>query len=189
MKKSEKINLLYCCKIVFIFFVLVMIGVKIKAQNAKQPNILFIQCDQFRYDCQGKLNSMVETPNTDRITNEGMFFTNAYKPIPTYYLTRQTFLSGKWPEQHKGLWNYDITLPVALFDEHTWTDDMRKDGYNQAYAGKWHVHPTKSPLDFGFDKYVAETKYQVYRIGQNLPPTIPIMQEFTWIGGLDPAPL
>lgn len=189
MKNSAEKNIFYCCKIGCIFFFLVIIGVKIGAQNTKQPNILFIQCDQFRYDCQGKLNSMVKTPNIDRLTNEGMVFTNAYTPIPTCCPTRQTLLSGKWPEQHRGLWNYDITLPVAFFDEYTWTDDMRKSGYHQAYAGKWHVHPTKTPLDFGFDKYVAETEYQLYRMGQNIPPTIPIMKEFTWMGGLDPAPL
>jgi arylsulfatase A-like enzyme len=176
-------------KIIILLSICAFFAVNADAQKAKQPNILFIQCDQFRYDCQGKMNDMVKTPNIDKLTNEGMFFTNAYTPIPTCCPTRQTFLSGKWPEQHKGLWNYDITLPVSLFDEHTWTQDMQSIGYKQAYAGKWHVHPTKTPLDFGFDKYVDESQYQVYRKVQNIPPTIPIMKEFTWMGGLDPAPL
>lgn len=28
--------------------------------------------------------------------------------------------------------------------------------------GKWHVHPTKTPLDFGFDDYVNEAQYAAW---------------------------
>jgi arylsulfatase A-like enzyme len=161
----------------------------VKAQNTKSPNILFIQCDQFRYDCQGKTNPMVKTPNIDKLTSEGMFFANAFTPIPTCCPTRQTFISGFWPEQHKGLWNYDITLPVALFDEHTWTEDLKSSGYNQAYAGKWHVDPVKTPLDFGFNKYVSDTDYYLWRKTQNLPEAIPVIKDFIWMGGMDPVSL
>lgn len=177
----------------YIFFLgLSFVTALANAQSAKipeKPNILFIQCDQFRYDCQGKNNPMVKTPNLDQLTADGMFFTHAFTPIPTCCPTRQTFLSGLWPEQHKGLWNYDITLPVSLFDEHTWTEKMDNAGYNQSYLGKWHVHPTKTPLDFGFNEYVPDGQYDVWRKIQNLPSVIPAVKDFIWMGGTDPAPL
>lgn len=155
----------------------------------EKPNILFIECDQFRYDCQGVTNPIVKTPNLDRLAAEGMFFTNAFTPIPTCCPARQTFLSGQWPEQHKGLWNYDITLPVSLFDAHTWTEEMPKNGYTQYYFGKWHVHPAKTPLDFGFTKYVPDEQYTTWRKAQGLPPVVPAIKGFIWMGGMDPAPL
>ena len=164
----------------------------ITAQNSKvpdKPNILFIECDQFRYDCQGKVNPVVKTPNLDKLAADGMFFTHAFTPIPTCCPARQSFLSGLWPSQHKGLWNYNITLPVTLFDEHTWTEDMTKTGYKQSYIGKWHVHPTKTPLDFGFDEYIPDSTYNDLRKIEKLPATIPAKEGFAWLGGLDKAPI
>ncbi|MCO5238440.1 MAG: sulfatase-like hydrolase/transferase [Chitinophagaceae bacterium] len=164
----------------------------IHAQNLEvqgKPNILYIGCDQFRYDCQGKVNAGVKTPNLDKLTADGMLFTRAFTPIPTCCPARQSLLSGKWPSQHKGLWNYDITLPVAFFEEHTWTADMRKAGYKQVYLGKWHVHPTKKPQDFGFDEYIADEKYADWRKSQRLPASIPAVEGNAWMGGRDMAPL
>ncbi|MHB1177452.1 MAG: sulfatase-like hydrolase/transferase [Daejeonella sp.] len=185
-------NGLFLKKLILFLLGLSFVTAFANAQSSEipeKPNILFIQCDQFRYDCQGKTNAMVKTPNIDQLTDEGMFFTNAFTPIPTCCPTRQTFLSGLWPEQHKGLWNYDITLPVSLFDEHTWTEDMTNAGYNQGYLGKWHVHPTKTPLDFGFDNYVSDAQYNVWRNTQKLPAVIPVKKDFIWMGGTNPAPL
>ncbi len=158
-------------------------------RTPEKPNILFIQCDQFRYDCQGRTNKIVKTPNLDRLTSEGMFFTNAFTPIPTCCPTRQTFLSGLWPEKHKGIWNYDIALPVSLFNEHTWTEDLNNAGYNLGYVGKWHVHPTKTPLDFGYKEYVPDEQYKIWRKTQNLPSLVLAKKDFMWLGGFDPAPL
>ena len=128
--------------------------------ETKRPNILIIQCDQQRYDCLGYTgNPIVKTPNIDRLAAQGMQFTRAYTPIPTSCPARQCLLSGQWPEQHGGLGNYDITLPVRLFDSDTWTERLHDEGYRMGYVGKWHVHPTKTPLDFGFDDYVNEAQY------------------------------
>lgn len=131
--------------------------------ETKRPNILIIQCDQQRYDCLGYTgNPIVKTPNIDRLAAQGMQFTRAYTPIPTSCPARQCLLSGQWPEQHGGLWNYDITLPVRLFDSDTWTERLHDEGYRTGYVGKWHVHPTKTPLDFGFDDYVNEAQYAAW---------------------------
>lgn len=154
-------------------------------ETAAKPNVLFIQCDQFRYDCQSRVNPMIKTPNLDKLVSEGMFFSRAFTPIPTCCPARQSFLSGKWPSQHKGLWNYDITLPVALFEENTWTERMQEAGYKQAYIGKWHVHPTKTPLDFGFQQYISDEDYNNWRKSQKLPAPVPAIKGFAWIGGKD----
>lgn len=175
---------------------LVIIGLifSLEAQSQKvnksvKPNILLIICDQFRYDCQGVTNSIVKTPNLSNLASEGMSFSNAFSPIPTCCPARQTLFSGMWPAQHEGLWNYDITLPVTHFNKHTWSEDLRDDGYNMGYVGKWHVSPDKSPLNFGYQNYVSESQYGQWRSGQKLPEIIPAIKGDKWMGGLDPSPL
>lgn len=186
----EKFCRTFIWKACLLLLNLVWIPSLINAQNSKitgKPNILYIGTDQFRYDCQGKVNPVVKTPNLDKLAEEGMFFTRAFTPIPTCCPARQSLLSGKWPSQHKGLWNYDITLPVSFFEEHTWTEDMSKAGYKQFYLGKWHVHPTKKPQDFGFDGYISNEKYYDWRKSQKLPPVTPAIDGNAWMGGTDKA--
>ncbi|GAA4299742.1 sulfatase-like hydrolase/transferase [Compostibacter hankyongensis] len=158
-------------------------------ERPDRPNILFIICDQFRYDCQGITNPVVKTPNLNRLTSQGMRFSNAFSPIPTCCPARQSLFSGKWPAQHKGLWNYDITLPVSLFNEHTWSEDLKGSGYSMGYVGKWHVSPEKTPLDFGYEDYVSDAQYQQWRKQQGISPAVPALNGNRWMGGRDPAAL
>jgi len=158
------------------------------ASENERPNILLIHSDQHRYDCVAHNgNNIVQTPNIDQLARDGMRFTNAYTPIPTSCPARQCLLTGLWPEKHKGLWNYDITLPVTPFNEEVWTSELQKAGYKTGYVGKWHVHQTKTPLDFGFDDYVSDNDYRKYRNELNIAQEIALDSMF-WFGGIDPAP-
>lgn len=150
-------------------------------------NVLFIQADQHRYDCTGfSQRSIVLTPNIDRLAAEGIVFTSSYSCIPTSCPARQCLISGKWPEQHKGLWNYDITLPVTPFNGPTWTEKLSEKDLKMGYVGKWHVSDLKSPKDFGFDDYVSEWSYNVWRKKNELPDYI--WQDSLWVmGGYDPV--
>ena len=79
-----------------------------------RPNILLIQSDQHRYDCLGSSGGRrTYTPHLDRLAEEGVRFTHAFTPVPTCCPARQSLLCGLRPEQHGGLWNYDITLARA----------------------------------------------------------------------------
>lgn len=156
-------------------------------QDLNEMNVLFIQADQHRYDCTGYSGkSMAKTPNIDRLAAEGIQFTNSYSCIPTSCPARQCLLSGKWPEQHRGLWNYDITLPVTPFEGSTWTSKLSEKDVKMGYVGKWHVHPTKTPKDFGFDDYVSEWGYNDWRKKNGLPDYV--AQDSMWVmGGYDPV--
>ena len=53
----------------------------IQAFSAKKQNLLFILTDQQRYDALSIAgNSVLKTPNLDRLAKEGAFFRNAYTP-------------------------------------------------------------------------------------------------------------
>ena len=52
---------------------------KVNNKNAKRPNIIFILTDDQRWDALGVMgNSILKTPNLDKIANQGVLFKNAY---------------------------------------------------------------------------------------------------------------
>lgn len=154
----------------------------------ERPNILMIQVDQQRYDCMEMTGSkMVNTPRLKRLAEEGMFFTHAFTPIPTSCPARQCLLTGVWPEQHKGLWNYDITFTAPEFRGVTWTEAIAESGYTLGYVGKWHVHPSKNPRNYGFSDYVPEWgPYEKWRKERKLPEFVR-MNDGPFFGGYDPV--
>ena len=164
---------------------------------AGRPNILFIQPDQQRYDCLGKAgHPLVKTPAIDRLAAEGVWFTHAFTPTPTCCPARQSLLCGKWAEQHGGLWNYGIGLPLKPFAEPTWTEALASAGYILGYVGRWEVHPIKTPLDYGFRDWVRASDYAAWRKAHHLPDPVPDAERLPelrghpaarWFGGLDPV--
>ena len=70
-------------------------------QNAQQPNILFILCDDMGYGdlaCYGQ--PFIHTPHIDQMAKEGMRFTQAYAGSPVSAPSRATIMTG----QHTGHW-------------------------------------------------------------------------------------
>ncbi len=162
-----------------------------------RPNILLIEADQHRYDCTGRAgHPLVQTPHIDRLAAEGVWFSHAFTPIPTCCPARQSLLCGRWPQVHGGLWNYGTGLPIVLFDQPTWTESLAAEGYSLGYVGKWEVHPTRSPREFGFQDVVTAKDYAVWRKGRGLPDPRPddialsILKDkpvARWFGGVDPV--
>ena len=122
-------------------------------------NLLFIMCDQQRYDCVGFSGIRpVKTPNIDKIARSGAWFSNAYTPIPVCAPARQAAICGKRPESFGGLWNFHITHPVCGIspEEYIYPRHLKENGYNTAFCGKWNVSASLPPEKFGFDRYVSD---------------------------------
>ena len=63
--------------------------------STDRPNVLLIMTDQHRHDlmsCAG--DSVVPTPNIDRIARSGVRFTNAYSTYPVCVAARMAMLTG-----------------------------------------------------------------------------------------------
>lgn len=61
-----------------------------------QPNILFVMCDQLRFDAIRALgNAHVYTPNIDRLAKRGVTFTQAYSSCPVCIPARYTIRTGR----------------------------------------------------------------------------------------------
>ena len=70
---------------------------RVNKKNTKRPNIIFILTDDQRWDALGVMgNSILKTPNLDKIANQGVLFKNAYVTTSICCVSRASILSGKY---------------------------------------------------------------------------------------------
>jgi arylsulfatase A-like enzyme len=119
--------------IIISFLGLLIAGCSSKPQK---PNILFIFADQLRsqeLSCYGGVN--IETPNLDRLADEGLRMTNAISTYPICTPFRGMLMTGLYP-LHSGISNNDHPLNPDL---PSFAKACKEAGYNTAYIGKWHL--------------------------------------------------
>ncbi|NNG03085.1 MAG: alkaline phosphatase family protein [Inquilinus sp.] len=107
-------------------------------------NILFIMCDQLRFDylgCYG--HPHLETPNIDGLAARGVRFTRAYVQSPVCGSSRMSFYTGRYVSSHGASWN-GIPLKVG---ELTLGDYLRPLGVRTALVGKTHMRPDREGME------------------------------------------
>ncbi|PZX51011.1 arylsulfatase A-like enzyme [Algoriphagus chordae] len=141
-------------------------------KKSSKPNILFILVDDLGYsDLSYTGSKFYETPNIDRIAQEGTVFTNGYAAAPVCSPSRASIMTGKTPARH------DITVHIGSPSGEEWRsrnrfskllpadythnlpaeyitmpEALREVGYKTFFAGKWHLGDKGSwPEDHGFD--------------------------------------
>lgn len=129
---------------------------------ADKPNILVFFVDDLGWmDIGANGADLHETPNIDRLANEGLLFTDAYSSSNICSPTRASLMTGMAPERHdvtdwvSGWWHYwsdeqksryqleppEFTQEFELHHK-TLGDRMKDAGYRTAFIGKWHLCPT-----------------------------------------------
>ncbi|NHN33708.1 sulfatase-like hydrolase/transferase [Paenibacillus agricola] len=154
----------------------------------KPPNILFIMLDQLRYDCIGFSGVYpVLTPNIDRLASEGVWFSNAFTPIPICGPSRQALINGRRPETFGALWNFKNGLGIPALEptEYAWPRELNKLSYKKAFLGKWDVHPEWTPKEYGYDSYTGFDPYKKM-IAQAYPD---VRYEAGFFGERNPIPV
>jgi arylsulfatase A-like enzyme len=122
----------------------------------KKPNILFVMCDQMRFDVLrfrgcGEIN----TPNLDKLAERSVFFENAFTPNPICVPARAAITTGYYPHKctghkdNRGAIKPGFPLMGQIFKDN---------GYSTYAIGKLHYLPYTPPgtpnTTHGFD--VAE---------------------------------
>ena len=103
---------------------------------ARAKNILFIMCDQLRWDylsCYG--HPTLATPHIDSLAARGVRFTRAYVQSPICGPSRMSFYTGRYMQSHGSNWN-GIPLKVG---ELTMGDYLRPLGVATVLVGKTHM--------------------------------------------------
>ncbi len=107
------------------------------ADTTDRPDILILMTDQQRADCVGASgNSVIQTPNMDRIATEGAYFTQACSVAPLCMPARASFITGLYPHNH-GMWNNAGRLPAH---DETIFHHLQRAGYRTAHVGKSHYY-------------------------------------------------
>lgn len=127
--------------------------------KTEQPDIVLIITDQQRFDTIADWgNEHVDTPNMDRLSREGVSFTNCFVTAPTCAPSRASLFSGYFPHTTGAYLNADVW-------RHSWVENLADAGYHCVNIGKMHTFPYETPLGF-HERFVVENKDR-YLEGKN----------------------
>ncbi len=148
---------------------LVMISVRIFAAPPRavtdRPNLIVVLLDDAGYgDFSITGNPTTRTPNLERLSREGLRFSQFYCATAACTASRYSLLTGRNPSRSGlGQWVIPPSYPRYLHPkEITIADGLRERGYKTAIFGKWHLgtpneangfNTNAFPLAHGFDKY------------------------------------
>lgn len=108
-----------------------------------KKNILFIMCDQLRWDyfsCYG--HPHLQTPNIDRLAERGVRFDRAYVQSPICGPSRACFYTGRYVSSHGVQWNcHPLSVGQTTLGEY-----LEPQGMRTLLVGKTHITPDKEGM-------------------------------------------
>ena len=111
----------------------------------RRPNIVWVMCDEMRYDSLGILSDgYVRTPNLDALAADGVLFRNAYCASPVCSPARACWFTGLYPHATGQFRNYGPGVrdqPGCRLREDITTigDVLNNAGYRCGNVGVWHL--------------------------------------------------
>ena len=169
MKKSVKV---LCALSGFSGLMISASGFASKTKIEK-PNIIFIYADDLGFgdlQCYGTGN--VDTPNVNKLAQEGLRFTNCHTTSSVSTPSRFGLLTGVYPWRQKGTGIAAGNAGMIIHpDRYTLADVAHSAGYKTAAIGKWHlgigetarqnwnglISPNLSDIGFNYSYIMAAT--------------------------------
>ncbi|MGC6456252.1 MAG: sulfatase [Coraliomargaritaceae bacterium] len=141
------------------------------------PNIILIYADDLGYGdlgCYG--HPTIQTPNLDRMAEEGQKWTQFYSASNICSPSRAALLTGLYPNRigiSKGVF-FEWSAEGLQADTQTIAETLQDRGYNTFCVGKWHLGHRDGylPQDHGFDFYYGIP----YSNDMRLDPGMPIAE-------------
>ncbi|MBN1342786.1 MAG: sulfatase-like hydrolase/transferase [Phycisphaerae bacterium] len=171
------------------FGIVALLAPMTAARAADRPNVLWLISDDhaaYVTGCYG--NTIVRTPNLDRLAAGGMRFDQAYCNGPICTASRAAFITGMYPRS-VGVTVLQTPLPASAV---TLGEVLKQAGYDTAWYGKTHFN---SGLKHGFDEviFLGEwhrwLKEQGQKVDTTSPDVLPVWKPFKdparlWINGV-----
>jgi alpha-L-rhamnosidase len=118
-----------------------------------RPNIIFILTDDQRFDSLGYAgNDIIQTPEMDKLAQEGVYFENALVTTPICSASRASIFSGRYERAHRYSFGPDPLRPE--FVEDSYPNLLKKAGYYSGFIGKFGVKmPEPEAMFDEFDSF------------------------------------
>lgn len=143
------------------------------ANDSSRPNIVFILADDLGWaDLSVYGQTEYQTPNLDRLAEQGVRFTQAYANSAVCSATRFALLTGQYQYRLPGGLEEPLTdrRNIGLPPEHATLASMLRDaGYDTGLIGKWHLGdlpefgPLRSGYQYFFGNHAGAIDYFTYR--------------------------
>lgn len=161
-------------RLVLTFCSCLFAGAILHAQQ--KPNIVFILSDDAGYaDFSFQSKRLINTPNIDRVANEGVKFTNAYVTGAVCSPSRAGLLTGVYQAKFGHTINFTqgnkYNLPLDSLglplEQKLAGDYLKPLGYTTGIVGKWHLgnaapfHPNKRGFDYFWGFLWGSSNYEV----------------------------
>ncbi len=132
-----------------------------KYNDDKKPNIIFILTDDQRWDALGYAgNTIIQTPNMDKLASEGLYFENAFVTTPICAASRASLFTGLYERTH----NYTFGKPKLnnqyMYESYPYL--LKKAGYQTGFVGKFGVKVNEGIEDSLFNTSV-KTSYPYFK--------------------------
>ncbi|AOW10565.1 sulfatase family protein [Flavobacterium gilvum] len=169
-----------------VFFLIALLGIitvnaQKKQTNQGKPNVIVILMDDMGYADTKPYGSVgYETPNFDKLANEGMRFTHFYAAQAVCTASRAALLTGCYPTR------LGVGFALAPWDttalnpkEETIATLLKNKGYVTGMLGKWHLGSKAPflPIHYGFDTFYgipySHDYWPVDYKGNPVPPDTP----------------
>lgn len=131
--------------------VLALTQLALTCHGGEKPNVLLILADDLGFSDLGCYGGEIETPNLNRLAEDGIRFTQFYNTARCWP-TRVALLSGFYPQQ-VGRDSLPNIRGGARGKRPAWAQllprMLKPHGYRSYLSGKWHIDGT--PIKEGFD--------------------------------------
>ena len=115
------------------------------SHTAEKLNVLLIIADDLNCDLGAYGNSVVKTPNIDRLAERGVLFENAHNQYPLCGPSRASFMTGMYTNQTKITRN-NMNLRNSVPDVITMGQRFRQQGYQSVRIGKMFHYDNPSAI-------------------------------------------
>jgi len=164
----------------------------------ERPNIVFIIADDMAWDDSGAYgHPHIQTPNIDKLAQDGMRFNNAFLTTSSCSPSRTSIITGLYPHNTDA---EQLHWPLPS-EKITFVEKLRASGYWTAQAGKWHLGDSiKNRFDLvadvgtsGFQLSPTGEKTRQKGDGSGCENWVPVLEQrpkdkpfFLWLAAVDP---